>query len=655
MTIKIEKAKNRIKLRADRPIKKLNEKIPGANFARTGGAHWTMPLTMDNCRLLREHFKKEIEIGPDLRAWALARTDRDRTLARLGKAKSAQLAYLQSSGYRRLYEAVTKARPYQSVGARFIVEGRLVIIADTVGLGKTLQTLAAIVESRLPGPHLVVCPKTAVASTWRPEIEDWLPEYNPITCPDHRAGRDKVLDAFAKAPGHRDIVIVNQDMLRTKSYWVCRNKIEDEEGEEVRCGQFTTVAAGKKELACGHDPRKTNIVNEHEYHQLFGVTWSVIVADESDKCLLRKTKLSTQTRRGMEMLKLREDGIKVAQSATPWRSRPHLLWSTLNWLYPDEHTTFWGWVETMYTMKKGFADSRIIDRLNPERERMLYKTLNSIMLRRTKQEVAPYLPRRLYIGHRFTNNDENSPVGVWLPMTKEQARAYKEMEDDAVAEVRGGEIDAIGALAELTRLQQLSGAYGRVDENGSLKPALPSNKFDYLCQILAELGFPDDPQTKVVVVSKYTALLDLFAEEIKRKHKVDSLMLTGKVSSKKRAEAKDIFNDPDRGPHLMFMNTKAGGSSITLDAADEMIFLDETFVADDQEQCEGRIDNRRPEEKVVQRRYRYLRSIGTVEVGMAHVNAAASEEDRRLLDERRGVQYVIDVLEATFRQNKNTR
>lgn len=270
-------------------------------------------------------------------------------------------------------------------------------------------------------------------------------------------------------------------------------------------------------------------------------------------------------------------------------------------------------------------------------------------------EVSKHLPQRLYIGTRFDSNDESTPHGIWLPMDGKQLRAYMQMESDAEALVKGGELTAIGSLAELTRCRQLATCYGRIDKSdGSYHPSLPSNKFDYLVDLLEELGFPDDPTTKVVVVSSFTEVLELFADELRRKHGIDSLQLTGKTTDKERKRIRSVFNDEQKKPHLLFMNTIAGGTAITIDAADEMVFLDETPVADDQEQAEGRIDNRRPEEKIVQRRYRYLRSINTVEVGIAFNNMDAASRDRRILDGRRGVKYFIELLSHKYRQNKTT-
>lgn len=655
MTVKVERHGKRIVLTSDRKLKKLDKSIPGANFSASKD-HWTFPLNMETCNLLRAKFKSELELGPEITAWARARKRKDKTMRRLGKAVSADLPGLWLSKNPKLFKAVTQGRPYQSVGARFISEGRRVIVADTVGLGKTAQTLAGIMESQLPGPYLIVCPKTPVETVWRPEVERWLPNHSVWTCPEGRGRRKAILDLFL----HDDnewgtaFVVVNQDMLRTRAYWVCQTKVEIEgEAKPEKCLHQTLVKGGTKKLNCGHDHKKTKIVYEHEYPELFEVEWSAVVADESDKSLLKKVKIPTQTRRGMEMLRVREDGIKIAQSATPWRSRPHLLWSTLNWLYPEEYSSFWAWAESLYEMEEGHGDARVIGALDPDREKLLHKTLSGVMIRRTKQEVSPHLPRRMYMGQEFYPEVEGSPVGVWLDMSPEQERAYKSMQEDAWAEISGGEIAAIGSLAEITRLQQFASCSREIRE-GKVGPVLPSNKFDYLVQMLIELGMPDDPQTKVAVVSRETQLLELFARELKSQHKIDSVMLTGKVSKQKRTEAVNGFKSMDAGPYVMFMNTKAGGSAITLDAADIMVFLDETHVADDQEQCEGRIDNRRPEEKIVQRMFYYLRSKGTVEVGIALVNADTSAEDRRLLDERRGVQWSRDVMEATFRQNKTS-
>jgi SNF2 family DNA or RNA helicase len=230
-------------------------------------------------------------------------------------------------------------------------------------------------------------------------------------------------------------------------------------------------------------------------------------------------------------------------------------------------------------------------------------------------------------------------------MDPAQEKAYKQMLETSVAILEGGELNAIGVLAELTRLKQFSTVCGRM-EGGQFVPALPSNKFDYLVQMLEERGFNGEgPSCKIVVASQFTQTLELFRDELIRTKTVnprDLVMITGKVTGQQRAEIlKDFNRSVGQGPHLMLLNTKAGGVAITIDSADEMVILDETWVADEQEQLEDRIhrvSNPRPVW------YHYLRSLHTIEEAIAMKNLEDDKASQRLLDGRRGIDYAVKLL-----------
>lgn len=639
MSVRVELSGRRIRLEATRPIRALASYVPGASFSQTGGAHWSLPLSMDTCTLLREHFGDQLEIGPNLWGWAKLRRVEEIRMQHLRTGDGvAEVPGLFLSKHPALYKAVTRTRRYQALGARWIADGRHVLIADTVGLGKTAQTIAGVFESGVGGPYLVVCPKTAVETVWTRELAQWAPEATVVTVPDGRAKREAILDGVVTAalaeggPGGagsllaQTWVIVHPEMTRTKSWWICKE-----------CFSETVMTAKPKELICEHDPRRTTTRHDHEFPALFELPWGAVIADESDKSILRAKGTPTQTRRGMEMLRdaVREDGLRIAQSGTPFRSRPHLLWSTLNWLRPAEFPAFWRWAETYFEMDEGYGGSRIVGRLRPDREEMLYRSLNQIMLRRTRAEVLSHLPAKEYVGEELF---PGGPKAIWLPMGEKQAKAYHQMQQKAVAEVDGGTLNAIGILAEFTRLKQFASGYGRLDADGEFHPALPSNKLDFLIQRLVEMGYPDDPECKVVVVSQFTQTLAIFQAAITKEFGAGIAgSITGKVTGDRRRFEIDSFNQPigqasDFNPLVLFLNTKAGGSAITLDAADEMIFLDQTWIPDDQEQAEGRIDNRRPEEKIVQRRYLYLGSEGTIDQYIAEVNHERAIAGSRVLD-----------------------
>lgn len=708
--ISLELERGRIRLRSHRPLAGIQTKIPGSFMAkgRGSGAHWSIPLSLTVCQRLRDEFGAELEIGPRLWAWAKGENAAARSMKALAGARDADMVHVPRIASR-LAKAM-ESRTYQRVGARFIADaksnGAGCLVADQPGLGKTLEALGGVVESQTAGPYLVVTPKTSVTPVWAREIPRWLDDQTVVTLPEgdrqrnkvvtkQRARRDAVLDAVASSPDLANTwVIVHPEAVRTRVWWVCGV-----------CGQETPRKAGKVVLQCGCDAdlRKRNRV-DHEYPQLFGRDWGAVIVDESDRSLLRLSGTPTQARQGMELLPVRADGLKIAMTGTPTRGRPHLLWGQLNWLDPKAFPSFWNWVELFWEVTSDGYSSHIIGALRDEER--LWASLDRYVLRRTKAEVAPDLPAKTYVGTPAIPGDESSPIAVWLSMEGVQAKAYVDMLATSAADLPdGSRVEAIGILAELMRLKQFAGASGRMEsktiiqeckdenclgpeeaeeaEENSLEawtriilesdpkperkphshsktvmqfhPALPSNKFEYLVQLLDELGFPDSPSTKVVVVSQFTEMLELFAKELPARLKALSVhsrsplkpamrpvLLTGAQSGKRREEAIEAMNRTlGSGAHLMLLQTKTGGVAITLDQVDVMVFLDETWVPDDQEQAEDRIHRVSRPRPVW---YHYLKSLDTVDLGIALTNAERDDNSKRLLDGRRGVEYARAVL-----------
>lgn len=658
--ITVELKGDRIWLRADRPIAGLGKVVPGSRFSMVDGAHWSIPLTMDACRALRQQFGRELKVRDDLSDWARTAIERETKMTALGTAADAVLRRVPEISP--VLASAMASRTYQRVGARFIAEGGHdggVLIADQPGLGKTLEAIGGIIESGVPGPYLVVCPKTAVETVWAAEIPRWWPGQNVITVPDGRTRRDDILDEAVRGFDsvqrgelpHLNWIsnlwaVVHPEMMRTKSWRICK-----------QCGERTRYRTGPIRLNCEHEPTGATTLDEHTFPQLFAIEWGAIIADESDRMLLRPTGTPTQTRRGAELLRVREaDGLKIAMSGTPFRGRPHLLWGTLNWLRPKAYSGFWRWAETFYQVNIGWGGSRSISTLIPEKEGELDRSLNVVMLRRTKAEVAPDMPAKTYVGTPLVPGDERSPVGVWLPMDPAQRKLYDQISKESVASMIGGELNAIGILAELTRLKQFATTAGRLitkeDRDGisfqEFEPALPSNKFEYLAEYLHELGFPDDPETKVVIASQFTKLLNLFARELTERKIGRCCMLTGEVTGVRRKQTIADFNQPVDAdtdsvlPNIMLLNIKAGGVAITIDSADHMFFIDETYIPDDQEQTEDRIHRVSKPRPVF---YHYLRSAGSVDESIALSNAERAGLTHGILDGRRGLEFARKVVE----------
>lgn len=639
MKVRIERAGNRILLATDRPTYGMKDAIPGAYFRKD--KIWSMPLDLETCHLLRERFGTRLEIGPALREWAKAEKAQRASQQALAASTDANLQRLPEVAP--VLAGAMGSRTYQRVAARFVADSwgrdgrRRALIADTVGLGKTAEALGAVLESEAAGPFLIICPKTAVNVAWTPEIRRWLPGDEIVTIPDGRTKRDQVLDglssrfSLATASLARTWVVIHPASIRTQTWWICRE-----------CGSQTAFKAGiVNTLDCGHDATGRRTKHDHTFPQLFGIEWGAVVFDESDQSLIRKSGTPNLTRRGAEMLRdlVPEGGVRIAMSGTPFRSKPHQLWSTLNWLDPQRFGSKWNWIKKYWTLGgySGYEIGKFIE----ERAGMMDAELSDIMLRRTRQEVRGDLPAKLYGGSHLIPGDETSPKGVWLDMSPKQEKAYRAMEQTASAEVSGGQVTAIGILAEMTRLKQFATSFGAINNLGEFVPDFPSNKYEWTLEFLQENGFPEEPSTKVVIVSQFTKVLNLFARELaealahgkgRSRHLMPIGMITGEQSQRKRDETIAAFEDAQSGLNLILLNTKAGGSAITLDEADVMILLDETHVDDEQEQAEGRIDNRNPERKITPRTYYYLRSLATIEESIAVSNAEAKRAGKRVLD-----------------------
>jgi SNF2 family DNA or RNA helicase len=509
---------------------------------------------------------------------------------------------------------------------------------------------------------------------------------NPVVVTGSRPERNAILSRVLHSYSLENVwVIINIEMVRTKSFWVC-----PECNEEWRASDHPKSNI----VDCGHDARRVRTRHDHEYPELFDFGWGALIADECQRSLIRTSGTPTQTRAGMKMLQSAANGLRIALSGTPMRGKPQRLWGVLNWLDETRNKGFWSWLERYWIVtQEGYAGARTIGDFREDRADAFHRSLDRMMIRRTKAEVSPDLPPKAYMGSALDPADPKSPVAVWLPLTPEQERAYAQMIASGSAEIEGGDVNAVGILAELTRMKQFASCYMKVEEKtqritgareavrrqnaarqGQSLPAvleeqvklavpgLPSNKLDWIEQFLLDRNILDSdelPTTKVVIVSQFTEILGLFANALQGKYSgFRYAAVTGKVTGRKRQENIDSFNDMDSGVHVMFLNTIAGGVAVTLDAADDMIIIDETHIPDDQEQVEDRINNRRPEEKVLQRCYWYLKSLGTIDEGIARTNYERDRDQKRHLDDRRGVPYlraVYATLEDVHNRKKKGR
>lgn len=582
MTIRAEITDKRIAITA--PFRECGperaKRIPGRRWDDDNKAN-TYPLTWATCVALRKEFGNSLQVGPKLTAWAWEEHARNVELEKLRAGENADLPRVRKLAPA-LWEALQN-RPYQIAGAAFVAHGKRVCLGDEPRLGKTYQTLAALVEAG-SRTILIACPQTVTRTVWMRKISELAPVIMPFVAQEDRAERERVIRTFIETPyDGPKALIVNKEMIRVARRWLCPD------------GTKTRIKPSRKGGCKQAHSHKA--IHEPFFPQLHDIIWDAVVLDECHHALATEKNVQSdnisQLRMGAVKLKTTDDAIKLGLSGTPFRARLTRSWGVLNWLRPDVFGSFWAYAERHFGVNQFTYEigTRLKD------EQAFDSELRPYYLARSKADVAPQLPPIDY-------------VDLYLPMLDQQARAYRSIVADGMAEIEGGRLNANGVLAELTRMRQFASTSGKISQGGFV-PALPSNKLDWVIDFLKER---EALQSKVVIATQFTKLARLFATELRGMgHSV--VMITGDENGRQRDHAQDEFLTGSS--RIAIINMFAGGEGIDLSSADELIFLDEPWTDDVRQQAESRITNLA---KTSQLTVYHLRSEGTVEEWIASLN-----------------------------------
>lgn len=578
--------------------------IGGAKFVGKdkGGPYWHLPLELGVCRDLRTAFGDSLVVSKRLGDWArsdLARKEKAATLIRENDATLDLLPQVRP-------ELAEYLRDYQRAASAFIRDLKVGgLIADQPGLGKTIETLAGIVESgMLEGSHLIMAPKSSLGSVWGATLEQWgLGEV--FVCLGTSAKKKKILEAFQECDAETKWLVTNPEMVR--------GKVEELDEIDARTGNFKKIVVSK-------------------YPWMYEVPWSSIIVDECHKGALRDPKRVTAV--SLQGLPLRDGGRKIALSGTPMKNKGVDLWGILHWLDPVRWSSKWEFAGRYCEIEdNGFG--KVIHGIRKDREEELWLELSTLMLRRTKHEVAKDLPPKQY-------------VDVWCELTDTQKRQYEQMKKNAEVRLADGSlISATTVLTELLRLKQFAIArFDDVDdENGKPHgPTEDSGKLVRLRELLAERDIFEDPvdpaeAEKAIVFSQFSQVTMMVANALAQ-NGASVAVITGKFSGfitqhgrqeASREEVQEKFQ-ADGGPNVICMTTTAGGVAITLDRADSVFFMDETWSPADMEQAEDRAHRISRIHNVT---IYILRSIGTVDEEIKEVVRDKSDMASAVLDHYR--------------------
>lgn len=663
------------------------KRVAGARFWKSKDGKdkcWHYPLSIDTCTALRRVWGSELKVHEDLSAWYVEQAAYAASQTDLSAATDAPLPHVPAAFAGWL-------RGYQRAGAAWIAKGyrNAGIIGDTPGLGKTTELLAGLVEAQIKGPVLVVCPKASVKSVWGKEIAQHLPDVPFYLCYGTRSRREKEIARLAGDMIYSDdrdklrIVVVVAEMLRVELDDPCYT----EGGNKISgmCPQRRKSIDGNCQLhqvwreayAALKEPKereKDLVPVGFSFPQLFdermlGDGWSAVVLDESHKLLGSMNIVKANLMgRGLKLLPYRQGAMKYPMSGTPFGKggRAEGLFGTLNWCWPDEYTSFWRWAGEVFTIEekvvnrrgrtvqkivglKGLSRTASYEEESAALERFT-KSLGPRILRRTKEECLPELPPK-------------NILEIVCEMTAGQRKQYKQLADFAEVKVGNGIVAPNGSLAFLMRSRQIANGVinVRMDDPKKVFFTEDSGKIDQLWQALEERGITDGtPGGKLIIASEFNEFLDTIMWRL-RKEKIAHFRIDGSTTESKRTRMMELWQSngavPEEGtykqfgagvPRVMLLNTKAGGVSITLDAADEMHIMDEDPDPGVNEQLEDRIHRA---SRVHQVTIYYYRTEGSIDFKKAHDVEYRRRVQHLLLDGRRGQEYTRNAMKEALEGN----
>jgi SNF2 family DNA or RNA helicase len=544
VSVELEDTSKHIIINADWRFKELCKSIPGSGYDSKTQL-WKVPVSWSACLALRSTFKNDLQIGPKLTDWA----SNERS-TRVDPANELRNLELLPDG-----EGDQDLFPHQRAGVKFLSTAKKALLADEPGLGKTAQAIRSLKHLQSQGeqvfPALIVCPNT-LKKNWAREFKKWWPDsgLNIQVITGTAAQRRKQFEQEDV-----DVYIINWESLRTHS----------------RLSAYGSIALAKCVECGGHDERTS--LNKCEVHKrdLNLIDFKSVIADEMHRSKDPKSKQSRAL-----WAATGDANVRFALTGTPIANNVLDLWAILHWIAPEEWPSKTRWIDRMVdTMLNAFGGMMVLG-VKSHMESEFHATVNPRMRRMLKANVLPWLPEMM-----FERRD--------VEMSTKQAKAYKQMRDNMIAELESGEtLVAASVLTQTTRLTQFASSFAEMvtDENtGEPRAVLaePSCKVDALLDDIKSGDFGED---SVAVCAVSRQLIELLSARL-TKEKIAHGLITGAQTEDERQRAVDDFQS-GKIKWILF-TAQAGGVGITLTAARRLVMLQRPWSLVDHKQAIDRI------------------------------------------------------------------
>ncbi|CEL92428.1 unnamed protein product [Vitrella brassicaformis CCMP3155] len=431
----------------------------------------------------------------------------------------------------------TTLHDYQQTGlgwmiAHYQVRQTGVILADQMGLGKTLQTLSFLAwlleHGHTHGPFLVICPTTVVA-TWQQQAAQHVPSVGcqvySGTASEREAKRKAIVNKILSQPRARqcdpalpfEVLITSDTLARQDASFLSKFR------------------------------------------------WRAVVVDEAH-CLK-----NPQGKLYKTLLHDYNYGMCLMLTGTPIQNKMQELWSLLHFLDRKRFADCDAFVSTFTS-------------LSSRARGVLQDIMRTYMLRRTMNDVKWKLPPKKEYVLEAPLTPLQRQQYKWL-LTKDSsvlmALADKNNTGQSSSSSNARAAAAIATNKGLNNLvQQLRKCVSHPYLFDGVEPE-PFVEGDHIWQTSGKLMLLEKllPKLKsegsrVLLFSGFTRMLDIVQDYLSYR-RLTFERLDGSIRGEDRADAIQRFKQGDRTTAFAFLlSTRAGGQGVNLEVADVVIFLD---------------------------------------------------------------------------------
>ena len=169
-----------------------------------------------------------------------------------------------------------------------------------------------------------------------------------------------------------------------------------------------------------------------------------------------------------------------------------------------------------------------------------------------------------------------------VALTEEQTKAYKQMQEFALAMLDQGELSTTqSVLTQIMRLQEITCGHLRTDD-GEIQP-LSSNRLNEMLEVIGEMI------GKVIIWASYVYDIEQIQQILAEKFGEDSVVtFYGATPQEERDRIVEQFQDKESRVRFFVANPKTGGYGLTLTAATNVLYYNNSYDLEIRLQSEDR-------------------------------------------------------------------